>query len=399
VKRLLYVANVRLPSERANAYQILAQVDALTAAGFEATILVPARRNPSAVRDDQIAKWYGLRADPRIERLRCIDWIDSVAPRFQRVPFVLQSLTFARSLASRLRAAPPSIVYTRDAWSLALSDPALHRRHRVFFEVHDLPEHPGRLRRFVAAAKRCAGVVTITRGLADDLAALGLPREATIVLPDAYDPARFAAPLEKAAARARIGANRDRPLAVYAGHLFPWKGGDVLVAAAAGADFDVLLLGGRDEDRARVADRIAALRAGNVTLRPPVAPREVPDYLAAADVLVLPNSGTTRISERYTSPLKLFEYLAAGRPIVASKLPSIEEILTDGVTARLVAPDDPAALRAGILEVLRDRDLARRLAEAGSAIARRYTFDARAEALSRFFAARAADASSGGSSG
>lgn len=388
MNRLLYVANVRLPSERANAYQILAQVDALRAIGFDATILAPDRKNAGAIDDDAIAKWYGLRAKPRIERLPCIDWIDSVPVRLQRLPFMLQSLTFVRSLVARLRAAPPSIVYSRDAWSLALAGSALHARHDVFFEVHDLPSHEGRLKKLVAALRRCRGVVTITRALADELVALGVERDSIVVLADAYDAARFANPPEKTAARARIGVDPARPLAVYAGHLFAWKGGDVFVDAAAGARFDALLVGGRAEDRARVAARIAGLRAANVQLREPVAPHEVPAYLAAADVLVLPNSGKSRISERYTSPLKLFEYLAAGRPIVASRLPSLEEILEDGVTARFVAPDDPVALRAGIEEVLRDESLARSMVEAGRAIAARHTFDARARELASFFERR-----------
>ena len=61
-------------------------------------------------------------------------------------------------------------------------------------------------------------------------------------------------------------------------------------------------------------------------------------------MLVLPNTAT-EVSASYTSPLKLFEYLAAGRPIVASRLPALAEVLEDGINALLVAPEDPA--RAG----------------------------------------------------
>src|SRR5262249_13241169 len=74
------------------------------------------------------------------------------------------------------------------------------------------------------------------------------------------------------------------------------------------------------------------------------APGGRPRWLAAAAVLVLPNSRAEPISARYTSPLKLFEYMAAGRPIVASDLPSLREVLTGGRNAVLVPPDDPGAL-------------------------------------------------------
>jgi glycosyltransferase involved in cell wall biosynthesis len=391
VRPFLYVANVRLPSERANAYQILAQVDALAAEHAAVTILAPRRDNRFALRDDEIPKWYGLAHAPRIERLSCIDWIDSVPPRFQRLPFVLQSLTFAHAVARRLASSPPSIVYSRDPWSLALLPRSQRDRHAVFYEVHDLPEHDGRCRKLIAALRACAGVVAITRGLESDLIARGLEAERVIVLPDAYDARRFAALPARDEARRALGLDLAEPLVVYTGHLLPWKGGDTLVAAAAGAPFRLLMVGGRDEDRSRTAALAARLNASNVTILPPVAPSDVPPYLAAADVLVLPNSAKSRISERYTSPLKLFEYLAVGRPIVASHLPSLREVLTDGVNARLVAPDDPAALRQGILGLLRDKDLAARLAATAQLDGASHTFAARARKLLEFVAVRAAE--------
>ena len=99
-----------------------------------------------------------------------------------------------------------------------------------------------------------------------------------------------------------------------------------------------------------------------------VPPDEVAAHLASADVLALPNTATS-ISERYTSPLKLFEYMAAGRPIVVSDLPAIREIVRHGESAWLVAPGDAAALAAGIGRVTRaSRD---RAAHGGGSLDRR----------------------------
>jgi glycosyltransferase involved in cell wall biosynthesis len=384
---LLFVANVRLPSERANAYQILVQADALAAAGVDVEILAPRRRNRFALADHDVAAHYGLRAAPRIRRLATFDMIDSLPPRFQRLPFVVQSLTFARSLGRELARREPSVVWSRDAWSLAWIARG-KPRHDLFYEAHDLPSKPRARARLAHALDRCRGVAAITHGLREDLERLGVPREKTVVLADAFDPRRFAAAPDRDAARVKLGLDPERKLAVYTGHLFPWKGASVLVAAAASADFDVLIVGGRDDDRARLAAEARVLGSDRVTFVPPVPPLEVPDYLAAADVLVLPNSARERISERYTSPLKLFEYLAAGRPIVASNLPSLREILADGIHARLVPADDAAALRRGIREVLGDPSLATRLAAAAAAESRRHTFDARAARLIEFVAAR-----------
>ncbi|MFQ5627042.1 MAG: glycosyltransferase, partial [Methyloligellaceae bacterium] len=115
-----------------------------------------------------------------------------------------------------------------------------------------------------------------------------------------------------------------------------------------------------------------------------VEPSRVPTYLAAADVLVLPNSGVTDISRYYTSPLKLFEYMATGRPIVASDLPAMQEVLVEGETALLVPSDDPAALAAAICRLRSRPALAQRLAQQAKRAVGAYAWDQRATRLLNF---------------
>ncbi|MBI4878414.1 MAG: glycosyltransferase [Planctomycetes bacterium] len=385
-----YVANVRLPSERANACQIFAQCDALAARGHEVRLIAPRRRNRFSLGDGEIASYYGLRAAPRLTRLFTVDLIEAFPPRLQRLPFVLQALTFAWAARRCLRQEGAAVVYTRDPWALFLLARERSAPWRLFYEAHDLPERAGQRQRLLGALGRSAGVVAITRGLRADLVAGGARAADIEVLEDGFDPARFAALPDKGAARARLALDPARPLAVYAGHLFAWKGADTLVRAAAlSARFDVLLVGGRPEDRRRVEAVARGLKAANVRLVPPVEPGKVPLFLAAADVLVLPNSGRQAISARYTSPFKLFEYMAAGRPIVASDLPSLREVL-DESTALFVAPDDPGALRQGIERCLDDREAAAAAARRARERVQRYAWDARAERLERFLCARVA---------
>jgi hypothetical protein len=85
--------------------------------------------------------------------------------------------------------------------------------------------------------------------------------------------------------------------------------------------------------------------------------KEVADNQAAADVLLLPNTGQNAMSARYTSPLKLFTYMASGIPIVASDIPSVREIVDDA-SALLVAPDDAEALAEGIIYTLQHAEQA-----------------------------------------
>ena len=89
-------------------------------------------------------------------------------------------------------------------------------------------------------------------------------------------------------------------------------------------------------------------------------------------MLVLPNPASA-ISSRFTSPLKLFEYMAAGRPIVASDLPALREVLTPDADAVLVAPGNAGALAAGIRRVVTD-PIARRPARRGRRCSRSVDF-------------------------
>lgn len=386
-----YVASVRIPSERANAYQILVQCDALAAAGHEVTLVAPKRANTFALQDAEIATYYGLRRAPRLVRLFTIDWIDRVSPRFQRVPFLIQSATFAWSVRRWLARHPADVVYTRDQYSLAL---LARGGAPLIYEAHDLPRRDTARRELVRALRSSLGVIAITRGLADDLAALGVDRARIEVLPDGFDPRRFASMPSRGAAREQLGLDPAARLVVYAGQWFAWKGVDTLVDAAALAPgLTVLLVGGRPDDRARIEARVRSAGATNVVLHPPVEPTRVPTYLAAADVIVIPNSAKEPISARYTSPLKLFEALAAGRAIVGSDLPSLREVLHDD-NAVLVAPDDAAALARGLVRAVDDVDGSRRRVARGSADVAKFTWDARATAIAAF-ATRSLESSRG----
>jgi glycosyltransferase involved in cell wall biosynthesis len=119
-----------------------------------------------------------------------------------------------------------------------------------------------------------------------------------------------------------------------------------------------------------------------VTITGLVPPREVTGRLASASALVLPNVASA-ISERYTSPLKLFEYLHLGRPIVASNLAALREVLTDGLSALLVTPGDEREMGNALLRLKNEPATAHALAAGARALAPLYTWTARAEKIER----------------
>ena len=104
---------------------------------------------------------------------------------------------------------------------------------------------------------------------------------------------------------------------------------------------------------------------------------EVPRVIKACDVCTIPWPWT-EFSAYYTSPLKLFEYMAAGVPIVASDLPSLKEILRHDENAWLVLPGEPAALAEGIKTLLTDQKRAQRLGQKACEEVKGYTWGTRA---------------------
>jgi glycosyltransferase involved in cell wall biosynthesis len=300
----------------------------------------------------------------------------------------VEELTFAWGAARVAARDRETLVLCREIEVGAL---LARRRHPAFlFEAHTVPR--SRLRRswMRRACSGALGVAAITGGLADDLAgALPFPRSAVAIVPDAFEAGDFRDLPSREEARRRLGISPDEVVVAYTGHLFAWKGAETLLAAAARAPaLRFRLVGGLPEDveRARAAARaLGASNADVVGHRPPA---EIPLHLAAADVVAIPNSARSAISARHTSPLKLFEAMAAGRAIVASDLPSLREVLEDGRTARLVPPDDPDALARACLDLAarpREREA---LGTAARAAAEGFTYDARARRLLELAEAR-----------
>lgn len=223
------------------------------------------------------------------------------------------------------------------------------------YEMHNFPEVPGFVIKKVINISQL--VVTITSHIKKDLVDNRLAdQDKVIVQSDAVDVAKFDLKMDKSSARNKTGIEMspDHKIIMYTGSLdyyHSWKGVDVLAEAAL-LDGDTknhyVFVGGRPEEAELFQKKY---NSNNIKIVGYVAHDKVPIYLQAADVLVLPNKAGEKISEYYTSPMKMFEYMASRRPIVASDLPSVREIVGDD-DAKLVEPNSPKDLLDGIHEVL-----------------------------------------------
>jgi glycosyltransferase involved in cell wall biosynthesis len=186
-------------------------------------------------------------------------------------------------------------------------------------------------------------------------------------------------------ARARLGLPRGRPIALYAGRVNAKKGLDQILALAALRPGILFVLVGSEGQGPIEAE---AARRANVQIVPWQGPAELPMWLRAADVLLIPPSRAPLDQFRNcVLPLKLFSYLAAGRPILAPAAPDTAELLVDGGNALLVPPGEPEAAARALDLILGDPGLAERLGAGALGFARELTWDRRAEKIQAFLAA------------
>jgi len=321
------------------------------------------------------------------------------APLYELMEFGYAFLAFARLLSAGLRQRP-DVIYERynlflpaGVWvSRWLGVPLLLEVNAPLFRERSA--FGGiRLRRLARWSedytwRRARQVLPVTAVLAEAVAARGVERDRITVIPNGIDPRRFASCPDAGEAKRRLGLD-GRTVLGFTGFVRDWHGLDRVVELLqpGRGDRDLLIVGDGPaaegiRQRARelgVADRVTITG---------VVPRErIPEYVMAFDIALQPDVVD------YASPLKLFEYLALGRAIVAPDKPNIREVLADRENAVLFEPGNMESFQAGIEALCRDPALRDALGRAARATIdrRQLTWERNAERVTEL--ARAAGSS------
>jgi len=211
-----------------------------------------------------------------------------------------------------------------------------------------------------ACMLRAAHVFTLGEGMAEEIESRGVPRERITVVPNCADDRYFAPLPDPAPVRARLGIPEQDVVVGLLTHVVEYEGIDTLIEAVAllrgrGEQVTLLVLGdGLELPRLRARAQQAGL--GEHAVLPGRVPyAQVPEHLAALDVYCVPRRDTP--VTRLVTPLKPLEAMAAGRPVVASDLPALAEIVADGRTGRLFPAGDAHALAEVLSALAADPDL------------------------------------------
>ncbi len=380
--RVAWVQFFDFPSPKAHAMQILQSAAALAREGVGVWCF-PKRRAPGASAAI-LRETFAIEAPAQLH-------IEPVPTTIK----ALCSLRYRRRLLRFARGGDRPVFVARQLRHALWLDRQRRRRGldcRLVYEFHNL-EHrlraeagdsPGaaRLRaQELAVCRRADALIAIGEPLADDLRELLDDGPPVHVLPDGVDLERFGAitPPPPIADRLRL---------VYAGSLYPEKGADRLLdcLAACPSEVELTVVGGNaPADLARMRQRAAAdptLR-DRVRFTGRVPPARVPEHLAAADAILIP-AGPGLHSRRYTSPLKLFESMAAGLPVIAPPTPAIASVLVDGQTGLLAPGESGADLAVAVRRLLADRAAAAAIGRRSRAAAATYSWQARGRSLAAF---------------
>ena len=376
--RFTYISPSVLPSRSANSVHVVWQCDALARAGAELTLY--ARRTVPTPRDlvPALQTAYGVNA---------ANWrLVSYHSRMNRAETARTAALAVADMARRPRA---DVVLSRNLYAAFVL--AVIERRPLIFEMHQI-ERGFRLRMQDAIMTRpWVATVAISDALARHLAdKRGIATERIRVLHDAAP--RGAKPLPPTGRRKTMAQlvpeTRGDWVATcaYFGHLYPGRGIEIIEQMAeARPRICFLVIGGTEADIERRRSSNPLPNLFFLGHRPHSFARGA---MAAADVLLMPYQ--TRVSiglgehdtAQWMSPMKMFEYLASGAPIISSDLPVLREVLAHERNALLVPPDNSAAWLAALDRLIADPQLAARLGATGHAdYLERHTWDHRARRL------------------
>lgn len=361
--KIIYLAHSPIPSNAANSVHVMKMGQALAQNGHDVLILSPEhkRKEITSIRD--IHAHYGVSPDFKVKNVGHI--------KIRKI----KSLSHYAVLIWEILRQKPDLVFSRDPFGALVS--AL-LGFPTILEWHDVM-NGNKKKAFQALLKNKSFLkLVVISGALKEVIQSNFPiaSDKIIVAHDGADPFPFT--VTKA-------VKSDKFTFGYTGHLYEGRGIDIIGKMAEKLpEYEFHIVGGASKDIANWKDAFKKLN--NIIFHGMVAPAEIPSYLQSFDALLAPYQEKVRVAggegdtSRWMSPLKIFEYMAAGKPILASDLPALREVLTDNHNSLLCKSDDAADWALAAQRIANDEDFAARIGRAAKdKLEKNYTWAMRAK--------------------
>lgn len=340
--RITYITHTRFPTEKAHGKQIAEVCSALGDIGHKVTLVCPRVRNNILASPHD---YYNLPENFEVRYLHHIDgsvqwWIPGI------LRFAVTMFFYRRALRNFLLHHESDALYVRSVQLVSLLP---KMQVPVIAELHTIPRR--NLQKLVKALNQCTRIVCLTKPMQQELVALGVEEERTVVEGDGVLLSRFEKIETAESVREQLHVPKGRIMIGYVGSLVTRntieKGVGELVGALAllkeqGKQVTGVIVGGPPNWKVKYIQqaRSLGLTDEDVVFIDRVPPKDVPSILCASDVLVFPAPASDHpYFLRDTSPLKLFEYLASGKPIVCADIPPVRDAV-DEQSVQFVQPGD-----------------------------------------------------------
>jgi glycosyltransferase involved in cell wall biosynthesis len=376
-KKLLYLHNSPVDSGAANLVQVVSMCNAFSKAGYIVTLVLNTRKTKASEGKKSL-----------IDRWEMLPEIHLILLR-QHLPVRFAKHLSHLRLGRMIRRIKPDLVFVRDPRYFR----AAGRCNRpVILELHNSKMHNGSsfldeiYKKWIIQGtynERNILVISISEALRNFWIQQGIPKEKIISLHDGFSPRLFKEVLDQKMARKELGIQPDEKVVVYTGNLQENRGIDYIMDLASGfPEVKFILAGGSPDRKVFYEQRSIFLGMNNIRFDGQQPHNRIPLYLYAADVLLaMWSKEVPTIS--YCSPLKVFEYLATGIPMVIPGYPTILEVVEDQKDAFVMKPDDPEDFRRKLQMALSaDEETVRRISmNARKKAIEHYTWDQRAMAI------------------
>jgi glycosyltransferase involved in cell wall biosynthesis len=381
MKKLFYIVNAKIPTDRANGYQICKMCEEFSNAGLEVELIVPTRE--SRFQGDPF-EFYNINKNFRFNKIRSFDFV-KYHKYLGKYSFWLQSIAYFFKLLFK-KIDKDGIIYSRNpeiVWLFSL------RGYKTIFEVHRWAET--KIWLFEYFIKRARKVIAVTNELKKRCLESGFSENDVLIAPDAVDLKVFNLDISKSSAREKLKLPQDKIILGYIGR-FRTMGEEkgipeilkaISLLAKNYANIFFLAIGGTREDIDLYKDIAKKLGVDDkILILEKVERSVVAIYQKACDMLLMPFPYTKHFAY-YMSPLKMFEYMASKRPIIASDLPSVKDILNEK-NAILIKPDDYKDLAESVEKIIINKELGNSLAERAFKDVQEYSWEKRAVNILKF---------------